>query len=86
MATEEQREWTRKMDALIQEGLTLLGQDPNSQLGDWLTVISAPYLNEEGHLTSGYSIAFSGNLLEHNALGLLAKGEGLLMRDEDDDE
>lgn len=78
MPSEAQKEFTAKMDALLSEGLPLFGMDPGSQLGDWVCIISAPYLNSDGDLTSGYSITFSGNLLEHNAMGLLDKGVQLL--------
>ena len=83
MASEAQQEFTRRMDALLQEGLPLFGMEQNSQLGDWVCVVSAPYLNDEGDLTSGYAISFSGNLLQHNAMGLLAKGNELLVDGED---
>lgn len=78
MASEAQRDWTKRLDAVIAEGLPLLGMEDNAQLGDWVLVLSAPHLDEDGELTSGYSITFSGNLLYHNALGLLEKGGELL--------
>lgn len=78
MPSRAQREFTAKLDALLQEGLSVFGMEPSSQLGDWCCILSAPFLNADGDLESGYSITFSGNLLEHNALGLLEKGRELL--------
>jgi hypothetical protein len=85
MPSQAQREFTAKLDALLQEGLSLFGMEDGSHLGDWVCVISAPYLNPDGELTSGYAITFSGNLLEHNAMGLLRKGSELLDRGEEQD-
>lgn len=79
MPSEAKQDWNRRMDALIAEALPWFGMNPGAQLGDWLLVLSAPYLNEDGEIVSGYTIAFSGgNLLDHHALGLLRKGEQLL--------
>jgi len=78
MPSQAQRDFTYRLDALLQEGLPLFGMEPNAQLGDWLVVISAPYLDDNGDLTSGYSVTFSGNLLDHNAKGLLQKAAELL--------
>jgi len=83
VSSEAQRAFTAKLDALLQESLPLLGMNDGSQLGDWVCVLSAPYLSPDGDLTSGYSITFIGNLLEHNAIGLLHKGVDLLENGEE---
>ena len=85
LTSEAQRAFTERVDTALQEALPILGMDAGSQLGDWVCVLSAPYLNESGELTSGYSITFSSNLLEHNAIGLLHKGMDLLENGEEQD-
>lgn len=78
MPSKEQRDFTGQMDALLSKGLPFFGMEDNSQLGDWVVILSAPYINDEGDLTSGYSMCFSSNMLQHNALGLLSKAAELL--------
>lgn len=78
MASEAQREFTRRMNALLQEGLPLFGMEADAQLGDWICIISAPSINGDGELVSGYSITFSGSCLDHSAKGLLTKGRELM--------
>lgn len=78
MPSKEQKDFTHKMDMLLSKSLPLFGMEPDAQLGDWMVVISAPSINSDGDLTSGYAIGFSGNILHHNALGLMSKAQDLL--------
>jgi hypothetical protein len=84
MPTSEQIAFTAEMDALLQKGLGVFGLDPGCHLGDWAVVLSAPFLNEDGDVTSDYAVTFSANLLEHNATGLLIKGKEILDGREDE--
>jgi hypothetical protein len=86
MQSDEQRGFTEELDALISRYLGSFGfHESNVQVGDWVLIISAPSLDSIGNVRSGYSVAFSGQMLEHHALGLLTKAEEIVMgRDEDD--
>lgn len=55
------------------------GQDFHGILGDWLLVGSAVRVDEAGEPDAQYFVALSGgSMLQHHALGLVAKVEDVL--------
>lgn len=87
-ATERQLRSARLSEA-IQQYLTDIGE--TDMLGDWVTVVSTVSVDSEGEPCARYHMFFSGgSMLDHHALGLMAKAEEMLadgsMRETPDDD
>lgn len=84
MASEPtRRKLVEAVDLILSRNLEVLGiKEDGAQLGDWMVIVSAPSLDSTGEPWSGYAVLGSGNLLEHNALGLIDKAAEILSGDE----
>lgn len=77
MSPEERREKSNTLAVAINAYLE--GQGFVGVLGDWILLGSVVRVDEEGDPDCQYFIAFAGGgMLQHHALGLLAKADDLL--------
>lgn len=82
---QERRERSEALGRAIQEYMD--GQGFEGMLGDWLVFGATVSVDEEGDADAQYFIGFSGGtMLQHHALGLLAKAEDVLLNGDDSDD
>jgi hypothetical protein len=84
--TQDRRERSAKLHAALEEYLE--GQGFEGMLGDWLVVGAVVRIDEDGDPDATYFTAMTGgSMLQHIALGLLAKAEDALVSpDEESDD
>lgn len=84
MTGDERRPLSEKLGKGIEEYLE--GQGFRGVLGDWLLVGCTVRIDEEGDADAEYFVGMSGgSMLQHHALGLLAKAEDVLEEVPNDD-
>lgn len=87
--TPEEVAATEALEQAIQKFMALLDIRSDAQLGDWLVIASAPYVDPDGDVDSEYFALLSGgSMLNHVVQGLLAKGRDIFkgqVRDEEED-
>lgn len=77
MSPDERRAKSDALHKAIEEYLD--GQGFEGLLSDWLLIGSVVKIDDDGDPNCTYFVAFSGgSMLQHHALGLLAKGEDVL--------
>jgi hypothetical protein len=75
---QERRERAAKLHMALQEYLDAIGE--TEMLGDWLAIAATVSVDRDGDPTARYHMFFSnGSMLDHHALGLVAKAEEMLM-------
>lgn len=82
--TEERKARAAKLHAAIEEYLE--GQGFEGILGDWLVVGAVVRVDDEGDPDATYFTAMTGgSMLQHTALGLLAKAEDALVSPDEEE-
>lgn len=78
MSPEERKARSANLNTAIEAYLE--GQGFEGMLGDWMVVGAVVRVDEDNDPDATYFIGFSGgSMLQHTALGLLAKGEDVLL-------
>jgi len=83
---EDRRSKSAQLSRAIEDHLAAAGE--TDMLGDWIVIASTVTVDRQGDPVARYHMAFSGgSMLDHHALGLLAKADELLsdgtMREEE---
>lgn len=85
MSPEERKERSAQLGAALEAYLD--GQGFDGMLGDWMVVGAVVRVDEDNDPDATYFVGFSGgSMLQHTALGLLAKGEDVLVNGGPDDD
>lgn len=81
---EERKERAAKLGAAIEAYLE--GQGFEGMLGDWMVIGAVVRIDEDSEPDADYFVALSGgSMLQHHALGLLAKAEDALVSPGEED-
>lgn len=83
---QERRDRAEGLGSALQEYMQGQGFR-EGMLGDWIVVAANVFVDEEGDPDAEYFVALSGgSMLQHHALGLLAKAQSVLESGGQDDD